>query len=177
VAPLASGRQKDVPTAVAAEDPAPKRQVLARSLEGEALRVVSLSSGDVVVQSSMSTFGPQWSRGQQLLWERNATGDRLHLAIPVESGGRFEVSAAFTKGPDCGTFGLVVEGQRLGNAIHLYSPIVAHSGEVHLGRVELKAGENLLEVSNLGKDAKSSDTRFGLDWIKLFPVRPEQPRN
>ena len=74
----------------------------------------------------------------------NKVGDMITLEIPVEADGVFDVSAAFAKSLDNGIFNLVIDGQRLGGPLDLFSPEIVHSGEVRLGRVSLKGGENHL---------------------------------
>ena len=65
------------------------------------------------------------------------------------------------------------KGRVLAGPLDLYSPEFVHSGEIQLGRVTLTKGENHLRVSIISKNPKSADYRFGLDWIKLIPVRPK----
>jgi eukaryotic-like serine/threonine-protein kinase len=150
-----------------------KDQLLARTLEGEKLVVFSCSGGATHLQSNMDHFGPHWSRAQQLLWANADPGGVLTLILPVEAAGVFELAAAFTEAPEFAVVSLSVEGQALGGPLDFYSPKVFHSGEVPLGRVNLKSGDNHLKVSAIDKRPKSKGYCFGLDWIKLLPVRPK----
>ena len=128
------------------------------------------TNGELITQTNMPLYGPQWSQGQQLLWRYARKGDVLTLMLKVAKEGHFDLSAAFTKAPDFGAFKLTAGGQLLKSRLDLYHHGVVHSGAVQLGRVKLKAGENPFEMTILERNPKSYNDFFGLDWIRLVPV-------
>ncbi len=163
----------EAPTARSPEFGPAKLDPLARNLEGEKLAIFSRTGGFTRARTNVQTNDPNWTAQDYLLWMETTQGDVLTLLLPVEEGGVFDLSAAFPKSIGYGVVSLVVEGQSLAGPLDLYSPEFVHSGEIQLGRVTLTKGENHLRVSIVSKNPKSGDYRFGLDWIKLIPVRPK----
>jgi hypothetical protein len=141
------------------------------AIEGEALKVESMSGGRVQKQDMMG-FGEQWSGASQLWWTGLKPSMVLKLTVPVAKAGDYDVSAGFTKAKDYGTFDLKLENTTLGaGPIDLFhAPDVVHSGSVALGRVHLDAGPATLTITAKEKNADSSNHLLGLDWIKLTPA-------
>ncbi|HEV3165439.1 MAG TPA: glycoside hydrolase family 172 protein [Isosphaeraceae bacterium] len=141
-------------------------------VEGEDLKV-DPKTAEVVVIQGMVGFGEVWSGGSQLWWICHKKGASIALDLPETKGGTFEVSAAFTKAGDYGIAALSLDGQPVGEPLDLYapSPQVVHTGEIKLGKVALKPGPHVLNVTMTDKNPKSSNYLFGLDWIKFVPAR------
>jgi hypothetical protein len=139
-------------------------------VEGERLKVLSKTAGDVTKQA-MGGFGEGWSGDTQLIWPAREPDAKLELELPVAKAGTYDLTAAFTKAGDYGAFGLSLDGKPL-RSIDLYEPAprVVHSGPVPLGTVTLDAGNHVLGVRATGKNPGSASYLFGLDWIKLTPV-------
>ena len=136
------------------------------ALEGEKMRIVSVSNGTAEVQG-----GPwPWSRAFQLWWKHGGTGDKLVLAFLVDEPGDYEVRAAFTMAPDYGMHQLYINGEKVGSPIDFYHEKVIVAKERSLGRCHLKQGENLLQVESAGCRAEASPgNMFGLDYLLLTP--------
>ncbi len=136
------------------------------ALEGEKMRVVSVSNGTAEVQG-----GPwPWSRAFHLWWKHAGTGDKLALAFSVEEPGEYEVRAAFTMAPDYGIHQLYINGEKAGVPIDFYHEKVIVAKERSLGRFHLKQGENLLQVESAGCRAEARPgNMFGLDYLLLAP--------
>ena len=136
------------------------------ALEGEKMRVVSASAGQVSPQS-----GPwRWSRAFQLWWRHAKPGDTLVLGFQVDQAGSYDVRAAFTQAPDFGIHQLSVNGEKAGKPLDLYHEKVIVAKERSLGRFHLKQGENLLEVRITGKRPEAlPGCMFGLDYLRLAP--------
>jgi eukaryotic-like serine/threonine-protein kinase len=155
-------------------EPKENQALITQMLEGESLVAVTRPTGVVITQQNMTDFGPQWSKGKQLLWQRTGKGDVLKLILPAEGEGVFDISVALTVGPDFGIVSLAIDGKPVKGPLDLYSSRVHHTGELSCGRVKLKRGDNLFEVTIVDKNPKSSATQFGFDWIKLAPVRAKE---
>ncbi len=174
--PRTSVRFKEkMQTPVLPVDETQRPKPVVRLLEGESLASFSRPKGALGTQLNMGDFGPQWSKGQQLIWQYAGKRDVLKLFLPAEKDAVFEISVGLTAGPDYGVFNLAVEGQHIKGPLDLYSAKVYHTGELSCGRVKLKQGDNLLEITIVDKNPKSSAFLFGLDWIKLTPVPAKEP--
>ncbi|QEH38882.1 hypothetical protein OJF2_74920 [Aquisphaera giovannonii] len=139
-------------------------------VEGERLKVLSKSSGDVTEQA-MGGFGEAWSGDSQLIWPVRQQDATIELELPVAKAGTYDLAAAFTKAGDYGTFGLSLDGKPL-QTVDLYEPAprVVHTGPIALGTVQLDAGNHALGVRVTGKNPRSTGFLFGLDWVKLTPT-------
>jgi Protein of unknown function (DUF2961) len=140
------------------------------AIEAEKLRVLEFSGGEVPNQD-MAGWGEAWSGGAQLWWTGTKVGQSLSLELPVAKGGPVALSAAFTKAPDYAVVTLTIDGKPLGDPIDLYARQVEHSGTVKLGVAELTPGPHMLKIAITGKNAKSSNTLVGMDWIKVEPAK------
>lgn len=139
------------------------------AIEAESLRVRGKTAGEVPNQD-MAPFGDAWSGARQLFWIVREPGAKLDLELPVATGGKYAVSAGFTKAGDYGTVQFMLDGAPLGMPVDLYAPNVVHSGSVFLGVADLAAGPNALGIQVVGKDEKSRSHLVGVDWIKLVPA-------
>lgn len=140
-------------------------------IEGEALKVLAKTGGNPQEQD-MTGFGGQWSGDAHLWWTDAKPGDRLELALPVETSARYEVSAQLTKARDYGIVQLWLDGKKLGEPIDLYDPNVVPLSGVKLGLHELAAGQHKLAVEITGANAKAVQSyMFGLDYVKLVTVK------
>ncbi len=144
------------------------------ALEGEALKVLSVTAGRTGVQG-MGGFGPEWSGGQQLWWTGGKPGGELTLALPVEKAGRYKLKAAFTRARDYGAIEATLNGQPLPAAkVDFYhGPKVIHTGELDWGTWDLPAGESRLTLKITGAHPDALQ-RFmvGIDYLKLELAKP-----
>ncbi len=142
------------------------------ALEGEDLQVVRQAGGNLQVQDMLG-FGEAWSAGKQLWWTGAKPGDVLELGFHVQRAGTYDLQIAMTKAVDYGQFRLAVNGTPIGEVIDLFNNGVIHTGKINVGRVNLKQGQNVLRVEVVGTNPASTGDRymFGLDFIKLVPVR------
>ncbi len=144
--------------------------VIEGALEAEALKVLQKPEGSRVGMQDMGGFSGLWGSAGQLFWQGGKDGERLALAVPVKSAGRFDLIAQFTKAPDYATVQVYWDGKKLGAAFDAYDPAVSLSGEIKLGTLELPAGESKLEIEITGINAKSRGRFVGLDYIRLAPA-------
>jgi hypothetical protein len=154
--------RKPLPRTV--EDIDPPRKVEG-AIEGEGLKVISVSGGVTDVQSG-GQFG--WSNNRQLWWIDGKAGDNLVLEVDVEKAGVFEVLMNLTKANDYGIIKMLLNEKPLGGQIDLYNDSVVTTGALSLGKHELKQGANVLSIEIVGANEKAIKRHmFGLDYILL----------
>lgn len=144
---------------------------VAGALEGERLRVVTRTGGEVQEQD-MSGFGPEWSGDAQLWWTQAKPGDRLEWGVPVGAAGRYRLEGQFTRAVDYGIVQLTWDGRDLGAPIDGYHDGVVATGVLDLGELDLTAGEHRLGLRVVGANPRAVPAYMvGLDYLRLVPVR------
>ena len=121
----------------------------------------------------MSGFsaGGAWSDNDQLWWTNAGLESTMKLELPVETSGKYAISATMTKAKDYAIVAFAVDGQPLGDPIDLYNPDVIRTEPVQLGTVSLEAGLHELEVKIVGANENALPSHmFGLDTLKLEPI-------
>ena len=140
-------------------------------IEGESLKILGKTAGNPHEQD-LTGFGDQWSNDAHLWWIEAKPGDKLDLALPVETAGKYRLLAQFTLAPDYGIAQLRLDGRKLGLPMDFHARNVLPSGEVDLGARELTSGEHKLTVELTGANEKAIKSyMFGLDYVRL--VRAE----
>jgi putative membrane-bound dehydrogenase-like protein len=140
------------------------------ALEGETMKVLSVTGGKTSGQKMTSFKASRWSGNDHLWWTGGKVGDTLTLALPVAAKGTYEVKFVGTKAHDYGAFELRLDGKPLGEeGYDFYNPAeVVTTGELNGGRHELDAGEHRLEIKILAPNpAATPRNMFGLDYLKL----------
>ncbi len=172
IAYLASPRQVPLPGAAPQYDEATQR--VAGALEGEMLKVLSVTGGVARSQPMGAFTKDRWSGVDHLWWTGAKPGDKLVLEVPVRESGRYELLAVMTKARDYGIVQLAFDGRSLGPPIDLYNhPDVITTGIVSLGTHELAAGPHQLSVEITGAHPQAVKAyMFGLDYLYL--ARPPQ---
>jgi hypothetical protein len=145
---------------------------VAGALEGEALKVLSVTGGVARSQPMGAFTKDRWSGVDHLWWTGAKPGDKLVLELPVREAGRYELLAVMTKARDYGIVQLALDGRPLGPPIDLYNhPDVITTGLVSLGTHELSAGPHQFTVEITGAHPQAVKAyMFGLDYLYL--VRP-----
>ena len=136
-------------------------------IEGESLKPVEKPAGSVRPQAMQSFSKGRWSGNSQLWWTGGKPGDRLVLEFPVDSAGRYHLSAALTKAHDYAIVQLEIDGQPLAGPIDLYNrPDVVSTGSMSLGTLPLTAGTHRLGVSIVGRHPEATPAfMFGMDYL------------
>ena len=138
-------------------------------IEGERLQVISKTGGNPQEQD-LTGFQGEWSNGAHLWWIDAKPGDKLELALPVTTTGKYALTLQLTKARDYGIVQLYLDGQKLGAPIDLYNAEVVPTGPVAAGKHDLTAGQHRLTVEILGANEKAiKNYMFGLDYLKLEP--------
>lgn len=138
------------------------------AIEAESLRPATKAAQPLRAQE-MWAFGKQWSNDEQLYWTPTQSGQSVELIIPPQKPGKYHLLAHFTKAHDYGIFQLNLNGTDISQPIDLYSPELKTTDPIDLGVVTLPEGKPILKVTLAGKNAASSASSFGLDYLKLVP--------
>ncbi len=166
VAYLASPAQVLLPGVSVAIDAATRR--VPGAMEGEKLKVVTKSSGDLRAQDMVSFGRGLWTGNEHLFWTGGSPGDKLELAIAVERDGTYELDVALTQAPDYAIVQFHLDGQKVEGPIDLYHPKVVPTGTASLGEFPLKAGDHVLGVEILGANPAARKSHIvGLDYVLL----------
>ncbi len=141
--------------------------------EGEHLKVLEINSkkGIATEQLMAYNFGPEWSNDLQLFCRRFEAGDSIKAALPAKADGEYMLLASFTRARDYGIIQCAVNGKAVGSAIDLYAETVNVCELTELGKVNVEGGfGNEIEFTVKGKNEKSEDHSFGIDFLILIPV-------
>ncbi|MDD3872287.1 MAG: DUF2961 domain-containing protein, partial [Bacteroidales bacterium] len=156
------------PVALKRENMFPPVPDLAGVLQGEHLRVVSLSNGSWEIQNS-SSWG--WSNNQQLWWMDGGTNGQLKAEFEIAKAGVYTITGNFTKAIDYGNFKLMINDQPAPihfKGYHSGKPVSVTTELVNLGQFQLQEGINTLQVTITGKQP-AAKPRFmvGIDYLKI----------
>ena len=154
--------------------PPPQRQAIKR-LEGEALKVLKVTGGEVEPQPMKQT-NALWSCDAHLWWHGGSANYSLDLEFTVEpdQGGKQRLKAAFTSSYDYGTVEVSLDGRKLkGKVFDLQAIGAVISGARDLGLHDLAAGPHVLRIGILDTSVINMDKRdaygVGLDYLQLEP--------
>ena len=138
-------------------------------IEAENLSVTT-SAGQARPQAMGNFRDGRWSGDRHLFWTGGKPGDRLTATFSVKEGGKRKLYAALTRAPDYGSVRLVFNGAAAAAVeLDLYDAKVTHSGEILIGELEGKPGEQKLEIIITGANPLARQGRWyvGLDYLRL----------
>ncbi len=125
-------------------------------LEGEALKVIRKTGGELQEQKMNIFSNDKWSGDSQQWWKNVVPGHQLEFALPVEKTGSFDLMVLMTKAADYCIVQFTVDDKIVGPELDLYnSPDVVNSGLINLGTVALTAGNHRLGIKVVGANAKA----------------------
>ncbi len=135
-------------------------------LEGEALRVMRKTGGDLETQTEL-----RWSDSKQLWWRDGKDGDQLELELPVAKDGKYRLVMNNTRAFDYGIFRFFLDDQPLGDPVDMYSAENINRLAT-LGDRTLKAGPHRFRAEIVGLNPAARPRRMlGLDFMRLEPVK------
>jgi hypothetical protein len=139
-------------------------------IEGEALRVLK-ADGNAQTQGMKGFGADTWSGNAQLWWTAGKKDATLTLAFPSTNEGPHTLFLAATKAIDYGIHSLSFNGKAIGKPIDFFQPQgVSHTGQLALGQVTLKKGQNTLVIRATGTHPEAVKRyMFGLDFLRLAP--------
>jgi hypothetical protein len=143
----------------------PKIKGVDGAIEGETMKVISVSGGTHAVQGG---FGNIWSRATQLWWMNGKPGDTLVLGFKVEKAGTYEIFGNFTKAVDYGIAAFAVNGDKASDSVDFFEAKgVKASGELSLGVHALTAGENTITITIKGANPSAKPSHMvGIDYLR-----------
>jgi len=141
-------------------------------LEGEFLQ----ADGKARTQD-MKGSGAGWSGDAHLLWD-GVVGDANTVEFEVFKSAKYSLAMQWTLAPDYGQFEVRLNGRVIETKLDLFSPDVKLAKLRQLGEVELKAGNQQIEIKLIGGNAKAKKYRnkgylYGLDYLKLNDLSPK----
>ena len=141
-------------------------------IEGEFLQ----AEGKARTQD-MKGFGAGWSGDAHLLWD-GVVGDANTVEFEVFKSAKYSLAMQWTLAPDYGQFEVRLNGRVIETKLDLFSPDVKLAKLRQLGEVELKAGNQQIEIKLIGGNAKAKKYRnkgylYGLDYLKLNDLSPK----
>ncbi|MEX2213821.1 MAG: PVC-type heme-binding CxxCH protein [Phycisphaeraceae bacterium] len=148
--------------------PEPDKFKVKDALEGESLKVLSVTGGKANPQKMHNFTLDRWSGADQLWWTGGKVGDKLTLALPVANAGKHEVQIVLTKATDYAIVQVWLDDRKLGDPIDCYNNGVITTGVLKLDALELKAGEHRLTIEITGANAKAAKAYMvGVDYVRL----------
>lgn len=157
----------------------PVRKTILR-LEGEKLKVASVSGGRADTQGTGGFKSGLWSNDSHLWWHDAQLGDTLKLALPVKEHGMQRIRAVLSGAGDYAMVAVSVDGTEVpGSPFDLQSEFITPTDILDWGVRDLKMGDHTVEVKLAGyhgsvRNDRSPPCCFGLDYIQLEP--PEMPQ-
>jgi hypothetical protein len=156
-----------------AEVKAPVRYNTPMSLEVPGFKIVKAPTAGVIQNQGLRGFtraGRTWDNDDHLWWTDARLGAKLELILATEKEGRYKLVAKLTKARDYGIIQFWVNGEKVGKPIDLYNSEVIPSGLIEVGAVDVKSGEQIVEVEIVGKNESAvPQYMVGIDLLKLIP--------
>lgn len=148
----------------------PKTGRVDGALEGESLKVVEKTGGNVGPQDMKAFPLGRWSGNTHLWWTGAKPNDKLVIAVPVKKSGRYEVFVTLTKAVDYGIVSLQLDDQKPSETIDCYNDGVVNTPAISLGVHDLSEGDHHLTVRLHGAHPKAVKAYlFALDYVALYP--------
>lgn len=103
-------------------------------------------------------------------YDARTAGDYLEQEVSVPAQGDYELVLWTPRGPRCGKFVVVVDGQRLGPEVDGYAAKPANPQAIPLGELRLGAGTHRVKLLCTGRNSRSTGTQL---WVDCYLVRPK----
>ncbi len=157
-----------IPVSLKKENIYPPVADVAGYLQGEHLRVISVSAGSWEVQNS-ADWG--WSNNAQLWWMDGGPKGQLKAEFEMAQEGDYTMTGNFTKAVDYGDFKMKINDQPVKMTFigfHTQPGKAVITESIKLGKFHLKKGINTLQFIIIGKQPKAIDRYMvGIDYIKI----------
>ncbi len=140
------------------------------AIEGETLKVLKKSEAmeaevqDISGSGEFSNDNQMWIKGQKL-------GSWVELGLPDVKAGAYKMTVFPVTSWDYALVQLSINGKKFGEPYDAHTPQVLRGKPIELDRVLLKGSGDVLRVDMVGKNDKSTGYFFGIDAIKLEPLK------
>jgi len=131
------------------------------TIEGENLIGGNMLKGRIGYQSNPNNL---WSDGMQLFWRDMEKGDKADLEFDCAFPGEYDFTGIFTIAPNNGVFNLYFNGKQVASNLNLYNSQIDVK-EILIGKINLKAGKNILTVELVTYPEGINNIRFGVDKL------------
>ncbi len=161
------------PTQVALSGPRapidPKTKRVPSALEGESLKIIGKTAGNVTSQSMRGFHRDRWSGDDHLWWTGAGPGAKLDLELPVKNSGATELEIVLTRARDYGIVQLWLDDQKLGGPIDLFNARdVINTGVLTFPVTALSKGPHKLTIEILGAHPEAAKAfMVGLDYVRM----------
>ena len=109
-----------------------------------------------------------WSADEQFWQLDGAIGESIEFKVKHDKAEEKDLIVRVTKDKDYANIQFYFNGKKVGDVIDCYHIKVIVSGEINLGKVKIKKGENLLKVKIVSATPKNIKRYMvGLDYIKF----------
>ena len=143
---------------------------VAGALEGETIKILGKTDGQARSQDMAGFKTDRWSGNSQLWWTGQKVGAELKMEVVVDQRDRYVVEVVLTRARDYGTVQLLLNGTTLGGPIDCYvTGRVGTTGVLRFETALLDAGAHEFSAKVVGKHPQSSNTMFGLDYVRIVP--------
>jgi putative heme-binding domain-containing protein len=141
------------------------------AIEGETMKIVEKTGGNVVSQNMSGFKADRWSGNDQLWWTGAKPGDRLSLEVPVEKEGTYDLEIVLTRASDYGIVSLALDETVLDAAVDLYNnPEVITTGVLRYNKIVIKPGTHRLTLEIQGANPEAVQAYLvAVDYLRLVP--------
>jgi serine/threonine protein kinase len=123
------------------------------------------------IPQNMAPWGwRRWSNSYQLFCPAEKDG-HVTLEFEVARQGRYQLDVYFTRSPAFGLVEIALDGRKVGTPFDACAAEVGPSGAVPLGVLELSQGKHHLRFTALDRSPQTNTCGFGIDCLKLEPVK------
>jgi len=141
------------------------------AIEGESMKVIRVSTGEVGTQKMDGFKSDRWSDGKQLFWSNAKPRARLVLEFDVPTTTTYDIGANFTIAKDYAIINVLLDNKALGEPLDLFSyPDVRTTGLLQLDQRTLEAGKHQLTLETIGANESAIKAYMvGFDYLRLTP--------
>ncbi len=140
------------------------------AIEAESLKIVGKSDDMELGPQDISGFG-EFSNGSQMWFRGQKVGSYGELALPEMNAGAYKVTILPVTSWDYAHVQISLNGEKFGKPYDSFTPQVRHGKQIVLDRVLLKGKGHTLRVDVVGKNEQSTGYFFGIDAIKIEPLK------
>jgi WD40 repeat protein len=120
---------------------------------------------------ALDTFpkAPSAYSNDRVLIGQAENGGYAELRLDVTRTGRYALGIHFMTGPEGGLTEVSLDSQVLGRPFNSFHATYGRSGRIAFGTLPLREGRHRLRFRAVGKDPRSKDYYFGVDYLELQP--------